>query len=68
MANVGSPDRALCVILVAVLVASPLVLPSAGFPAAWAPAAMGVVMPGAAPRFCPARMIFGIRNCPGTKA
>ena len=73
MANVGSLDRTLRIILGVVLLISPFVPPLAGFFAAWgfwkfAVAAVGVVLIGTAVfRFCPAYRLLGIRTCPLSK-
>ena len=70
MANVGSLDRTLRVIVGAVLLVAPFLPPFVGFFAAlgvwkFVLAAVGVVMVGtAAFRFCPAYTLFGIRTCP----
>ena len=69
MVNVGSIDRALRLVLGAVLLAAPFLPPMAGYFAeigAWkyAVAGAGVEMLGTAIfRFCPAYMLFGIRTC-----
>ena len=69
MVNVGSIDRALRLVLGAVLLAAPFLPPMAGYFAeigAWkyAVAGAGVAMLGTAIfRFCPAYMLFGIRTC-----
>ena len=69
MANVGSIDRAVRVVLGVLLVAAPFVPPVAEAVAGWGNwryllVAAGVVMLGtAAFRFCPAYTLFGIRTC-----
>ena len=74
MANVGSLDRTVRLIVGALLLAAPFLPAFAGLFAGWGPwkfavAAVGVMMLGfAMRRFCPAYALFGIRTCPVGKS
>jgi len=69
MANVGSTDRTLRLVVGVVLLALPFLPPLAGFFAAWgawkfAVAAVGLVLIGtAAMRLCPLYSVLGINTC-----